>query len=222
MEGERTECIRCGDCCRASSPTLHLSDLDLVVSGGIPISALFAIRIGEPVYDNINGRIAPAAVELFKLKEKGTGQGCEFLAEKDNLCLLYEKRPSQCRAFKCWDDEELKRSFAEQKLSRWDVVDDVRMLALMEEQERRCGYELLKENLSDIKDKGEDAVRAVLDQVRFDHHIRAFAAQKLARGPEEMEFFFGRPLSETIEIYGLQVKRRMDGSYFLTMLKDGN
>jgi Fe-S-cluster containining protein len=197
-----------------------LSDLDLVISGGIPISALFAIRAGEPVYDNIKGRIAPAAVELVKLKERGRAQGCVFLAEKENLCLLYENRPVQCRAFKCWDDEEFKRSFVEQKLSRWDVVDDVRMLALMEEHERRCGYELLKDNLSDIKDKGDEAVRAVLDQVRFDHHIRTFAAQKLLKSPEEMDFFFGRPLFETIEIYGLQVKMRMDGSYLLTLLKE--
>jgi len=216
MDTERTECIRCGDCCRAGSPTLHISDVGLVKTDRIPLRDLYTIRIGEPVYDNLNGRIVPVSVEMIKIKERRHGGGCVFLDETDQRCLIYEYRPCQCSAMKCWDDNEFKLRYGEPRGSRWDLVEDERMLALMEEHERRTGYGHLKESVKAIQSLGETAVEEVLNEIRFDHHIRLFAGQKLGTSALEMDFYFGRPLSETIEVFGLQVRRQMDGTFLLT------
>jgi hypothetical protein len=44
-------------------------------------------------------------------------------------------------------------------------------------------------------------------------------AQKLGLKIEEMDFFFGRPLTETIVGFGLKVVREADGGFLLTRLK---
>jgi hypothetical protein len=47
-------------------------------------------------------------------------------------------------------------------------------------------------------------------------------AERLGLKPEEMEFFFGRPLKETITMFGLQVVQDPDGSFTLTKIKSSN
>ena len=56
----------------------------------------------------------------------------------------------------------------------------------------------------------------LLALVRFDFHLRPFVSRKLGIPVEEMSFYFGRPLAETIEDYGLRVIRERDGGFFLT------
>jgi len=223
MEEERTECIKCGECCRKASPTLHLSDVRMIESGLMPLKDLYTIRIGEPVYDNLNGRIGPSPTEMIKIRERPGDEGCVFLHFDDKVatCLIYEERPCQCRAMKCWDDSEFKEIYAQPRASRWDMVRDEKTLLLMDEHESRCGYEMVKELLRAIGEKGESAVQNLLELIRFDYHIRPFTNQRLGVPFAEMEFYFGRPLSGTIEAFGLQLTRRMDGSFFLTTLKQG-
>ena len=66
----RTHCIRCGECCLSSSPTLHEKDLALVVGGSIRLEHLYTIRRGELVRDNVQGRLVPADQEMIKVREK--------------------------------------------------------------------------------------------------------------------------------------------------------
>jgi hypothetical protein len=96
------------------------------------------------------------------------------------------------------------------------------LLGLMEEHERRCGYGLLEKLVEEIESKGEEAVEQILDLLRFDYHLRPFVADKLGLNPEEMDFFFGRPLTETIFMFGLQVDQGPDGSFILTKIKSSN
>ncbi|MCP4668971.1 MAG: hypothetical protein GY849_21755, partial [Deltaproteobacteria bacterium] len=46
-----------------------------------------------------------------------------------------------------------------------------------------------------------------------------FISKKMDIAPEEMDFLFGRPLMDTIHMFGLQVMRKSDGSFFLTPLE---
>jgi hypothetical protein len=87
---------------------------------------------------------------------------------------------------------------------------------MLEEHERRCSYSVLEKRVKQIESEGEKAVRKILDLLRFDFHLRPFISEKLGLSSEEMDFLFGRPLSDTITMFGLKVVREPDGSFLLT------
>jgi Fe-S-cluster containining protein len=216
----RTHCIRCGECCLRSSPTLHAKDLALVREGGFRIEHLYTIRKGELVRDNVRGRIVPADQEMIKVREKkGHSRTCIFYDGGKKACAIYEKRPAQCASLKCWDTTEFMELYQGPKLHRQDVVRNGVLLGLIEEQEKRCGYAVLHDHVRRISEHGEKAVEKILELLKFDFHLRPFLAQKLELRVEEMDFFFGRPLTETIVMFGLKVERQPDGGFFLTRIE---
>jgi hypothetical protein len=90
---------------------------------------------------------------------------------------------------------------------------------VIEAHERRCDYSALEKYVKRIESEGEKAVQKILDLLKFEHHMRPFIAEKLGLNPGEMDFFLGRPITETIQKFGLQVIKQPDGSFFLTAIK---
>lgn len=223
MEKPRDHCIRCGECCLKGSPTLQMEDLDLLKKGLIGRKDLYTIRKGELVTDNINEGLVVTERELVKVRErKEESGGCIFYDDPGKACTIYEQRPLQCAALKCWDTREFREVFQGPKLMRKQAIEDQVLMGLIEEHEMRCGYALLEKLVGEIESEGEEAVEQILDLLKFDYHLRPFVAEKLALNPEEMDFFFGRPLTETITMFGLQVVQAPDGSFFLTTIKSSN
>jgi Fe-S-cluster containining protein len=217
----RTHCIRCGECCLKSSPALHVEDLALLDEGILRAEHLYSIRKGELVRDNVHGGIVPADEEMIKVREnKGSGP-CLFYAKEEKACRIYEHRPAQCASLKCWDPSEFMELYQSPKLHRQDVIENGVLLDLIEEQEKRCSYAALDDHVRRIAEEGEKAVERVLELLKFDFHLRPFLSQKLGLRIEEMNFFFGRPLTETIVMFGLKVERQQDGGFLLTQLDWG-
>jgi Fe-S-cluster containining protein len=217
---KRTHCIRCGECCIRSSPTLQAEDLSLVEAGVIAVKDLYTIRRGELVWDNVIEALTIAQEEILKVKEK-KGGGCIFYDGTAKACTIYEKRPAQCSAMACWDTAEFMRVYKEAKLAREDVIRDRVLLGLIEAHETRCSYEELQDHVKAIEEEGEKAVEKIIELLRFDFQMRPFLVQKLRLNPEEMDFLFGRPLVETIVMFGLKVIREPDGSFYLTRIENG-
>ena len=223
LQEPRTHCIRCGECCLKSSPSLHTKDLTLVGGGYLRIEHLYTIRKGELVRDNIRGGLVPADQEMIKVREKrGGGRTCIFYAEEEKTCTIYEKRPAQCASLKCWDTAEFIELYRSPKLQRQDVIENSVLLGLIEEQEERCSYAALCDHVRRVSEEGEKAVEKILELLKFDFHLRPFLVQKLGLRIEDMDFFFGRPLTETIVMFGLKVERPPDGGFFLTRLGSEN
>ena len=220
VTNERTHCIRCGECCLGSSPTLQIADVSLVYDGFIDRGNLYTIRLGELVRDNIRGELRVTDKEIIKIKEKEKkdGKGCIYYDEKAKACTIYEYRPIQCKALACWDESEFMRVYARPKVDRRDIIRDKIILGLMKEHDKRCSYSELDKCVRQIKKEGEEAVGKILEILRFDHHIRAFTSKKLGIDLSEMGFLFGRPLTQTITMFGLKVIKSSDGSFFLTVL----
>ena len=214
----RTHCIRCGECCLGSSPTLQMADVSLVYDGFIERGNLYTIRLGELVRDNIRGELRVTDKEIIKIKEKKNSPGCIYYDEKAKACTIYEYRPIQCQALACWDDSEFMRVYARPKADRRDIIRDKIALGLMKEHDKRCSYMELDKLVREVEKEGEEAVEKILEVLKFDHHIRAFTSKKLDIGFSEMDFLFGRPLTGTITMFGLKVIREPDGSFFLTVL----
>ena len=217
----RTHCIRCGECCLESSPTLQREDLDLVRIGFLGRGDLYTIRKGELVRDNVYGRVIPADQEMIKVREKKDGNGgCIFYDGEEKACAIYENRPAQCASLKCWDTAEFLELYRRPKLDRRDVLENGVLLGLIEEQERRCSYGILEKLVKEIPVEGEDAVTKIMGLLKFDFYLRPFAHEKLNIPLEETDFFFGRPLIETIVMFGLKVIREPDGSFYLTRIEN--
>lgn len=219
MKGRRDHCIRCGDCCLSSSPTLQIQDLDLIRKGILKWSDLYAVRRGELVRNNIRGRLELASREMIKVKERlGEQEGaCILYVHEQRECTIYEQRPAQCVALKCWDASEFLRVFRGRKPFRKDIIDDPLLMALVEKHEERCSYALLHGHVKAIEVVGESAVDGILELLRYDFHMRKFLLENLHLNRDEMDLIFGRPLMETITMFGLKVVREGNGEFFLTM-----
>ncbi len=218
-DSPRTHCIRCGECCLRSSPTLQQEDIRLIQARHIKPHDLYTIRLGELVRDNINNKLKISDKELIKLKEKDAGKGCIHYDEKGKACRIYAHRPAQCSALACWDDSAFMRVYKGPKLTRKEIIDDRILLGLIEKHEEQCSYRALEKLVSRIETQGEKAVEGILARLRFDHQLRPFVSEKMEIDPREMDFVFGRPLTETITMFGLQVTGE-DGDFFLTVRQE--
>ena len=213
----RTHCIRCGECCLKSSPTLQADDLHLIEEGRLEAKDLISLRKGEMVTDIVHDTVCPAPEEMIKVREKkGDGGGCLFYDEGARACAVYDVRPLQCRALKCWDTRKILEILSRPKLKRSHVVQKAVLTGLIHEHEKRCAYIAVRDCVLRISSEGHKAVEDLLALIKFDFHLRPFVSGKLGIPVDEMDFYFGRPLAETIENYGLQVIRERDGGFFLT------
>lgn len=217
MEEPRDHCIRCGACCLRASPSLQISDIPCVTEGPIKRSDLYTLRAGELVQDNIQGGLKKTEREVIKVREREDNGACIFYDEADSSCVIYEHRPIQCAAMTCWDHAEFMRVYREPKADRRDFIRDSQLLRLMEAHEERCGYDRLDRYVREIETSGEKAVEKILGILKFDHDIRSLVPERLDVNPDELDLVFGRPLTETITMFGLKVVREPDGSFLLTL-----
>ena len=215
---ERTHCIRCGECCLDSSPILHMKDLPLVYEGEVERADLYTIRVGELVRDNIRDELKVTDTELIKVREKESGRGCIFYDDAEKACAIYGHRPAQCKALACWDESEFMRVYAKPKAGRKEIIHDQTLLRLIDEHEKRCAYARLDDCVKKIERDGETAVENILQILKFDHDIRRLIPERLDTDSDEIDLILGRPLTETITMFGLEVVTNPDGSFFLTML----
>jgi Fe-S-cluster containining protein len=216
-EKPKTHCIRCGECCIKSSPTLQTEDLLQVTKGLIPTHDLYTIRTGELVRDNIQNELKINENELIKLREKDPGKGCLYYDEKDRACRIYKHRPVQCSAQVCWDDSKYLETYKGPKLTRKEIIQDNILLGLMDQHEKKCSYRVLEKLVRQIETQGAKAVEDLVELLRFDHELRPFVSEKMGLAFNDMDLIFGRPLTETITMFGLRVVQEPDGSFYFTV-----
>lgn len=215
-------CTRCGECCLHSTPSLHLEDLALIEEGILPRFQLYTVRAGELVRDNVSVQMAFAEHELVKVREKeGNDPACVFYDEGGRACRIYDRRPLQCAALLCRDPSAFLEAYRRPKATRRHLFNAPALHRLMDEHEKRCGYPLLSAHVEEVRRRGRKAVEEILKILRFDHDLRPVAVERLGLDPRETDLLFGRPLIDTIVMFGLEVRREPDGAFFLTMLQRG-
>lgn len=204
------ECLRCGICCKKGGPAFHLEDSILIENGIILSKYLYTIRKGEPAYDNVKTRLAPVPSDIIKIKGRGTSWVCVFFDHKKNACRIYENRPIECRALKCWDTREIERIYARDRLTRKDLLSKIEGLwDLIEDHQRRCSYEEIKTHIDALNaDLKEEALKEINAILQYDIHLRQVAAESGRIDPEQMDFLFGRPLTQTMTVFGFKVIRK--------------
>jgi len=207
-----TECIRCGTCCKKGGPSFHLEDKVLIEKGIILSKYLYTIREDELCYDNVKESILPAASDIIKIKGQKDSMTCIFFNEEENECTIYAKRPLECRALKCWDTREIEKIYSKNRLTRKDLISTIEGLwDLIEDHQNQCSYETLKLFIDALnKDKKDEVLNGIFDIIKLDAKIRELVVQKGGLDPDMTDFIFGRPITETIRIYGFKIIKQND------------
>ncbi|MDJ0667030.1 MAG: YkgJ family cysteine cluster protein [Desulfobacterales bacterium] len=204
-------CRRCGECCRKGGPAFHPIDRPLIEKGLIPAACLYTIRPGEPVYDNVAGRLAFAKTDIIKIKGRGDHWTCCFLAANGHGCEIYQNRPAECRCMQCWDTREIETLYRQERLSRRDLVGTVEGLwELIAHHEERCAYRRVQElssQMASATERREKAMAEIRDMVRYDESLRQLLVEQGRAQADMLDFLLGRPLVQTLPGFHIQVKR---------------
>ncbi len=216
----RPRCIRCGTCCIKGSPTLTAADIELFNKDILKPQHVITIRKSEDSYSDRSQRIEPADREYLKIKELPNGKTCIFFSKLNNECSIYEARPRQCKMQECWNPDRSQNnedSWIERKTllqgtgPLWDII---------ERHEEKCSHAELKRAMGRLNATRGQTVDEVLDILRFDHHVREWLSENFNLDAETLDFFFGRPLKDTLFLYGLKLEQCEDGSFLLSVPAD--
>jgi len=205
---QKTDCRRCGTCCRNGGPVLHRDDIALLQHGSITHADLVTIRIGEPAYSPLVDRVEPSAFELIKVAGTTASWTCRFLAAADSRCLIYEDRPLECRLLNCREPEPLLRMIGRDTLVRLDLINHGDpVLQLIGEHEQRCSYGELHELIEELWENAADMRRVdrLSELLQEDIALRREALEQWQLPPIMEMFVFGRPLFLSVQQYGLTV-----------------
>ena len=214
------ECKRCGTCCMKGGPALHRDDKELVEQGYVPLNCLYTLRKGEIALDNVRGRLIEVSEDIVRLKSaEGSGACILFEAEK-NECSIYLDRPLECRALKCWDTRDIQEAYAEERLSRKEILEKSPDFAeLAGYHESKCDYRKIRELIAVLDDgKNKDALEQLREILAFDDHLRGLVLEKTSFDEGFLDFLFGRPLKQVLPGMGLKVVKK-DGKYVLSKKK---
>ena len=88
---------------------------------------------------------------------------------------------------------------------------------MIKEHQACCDYKKIQPLIKDIVgSKNNNARRKLLEIIRYDAEIRKLVVARGGLDPEMLNFLFGRPLTKTLENYGIKIhpedkKIRLDG-----------
>ncbi|MGD2098035.1 MAG: YkgJ family cysteine cluster protein [Desulfobacterales bacterium] len=203
-------CQRCGTCCQKGGPSFHQADKALIETGEIPSKCLYTIRKGEMAYDNIKQCLEPVGSDIIKIKGKGNSWTCLFFDEAQAACTIYDNRPIECRALKCWDTAELETLYAQKRLRREDLLADIKGLwELIKDHQQRCNYDTILALVKAIdSDKPGKARQKLVELIQFDNEIRKLVVSQGGLDADILDFLFGRPLNQTLNHFGLRVVQK--------------
>jgi Fe-S-cluster containining protein len=186
-----------------------MEDREKVDSGKIPLKSLFTIRQGEPAFDNLKGRVAPALSDILKIKGAAENDGtCQFLDQDQVACSIYDDRPMECRVLTCWDTSAIGAIYDKARLTRSHLLSRLPgLIDLVAEHQRRCDYGNIGQLAARIRNGEEvpQAVEALLELMRYDQSLRKVTVERTRLDPEMLEFLFGRPLYHTIRLFRLKL-----------------
>jgi len=207
------ECACCGTCCRNGPPGLHLEDATLYTDGVLDKAGLLTLRRGEPVRDNVAGRVVDLSEEMVRLKSAPDSGACIKLQE-ENHCLVYDRRPVQCRALKCWDTSELERIYGRNRAGRLDLIPEGSALAeIIREHESGCFLPDLRDAVERLRREGGGgaAVERIGDMLSRDRWFRDYLRENAGAGEDVLRFLLGVPLEEILERLGIAAEETESG-----------
>ncbi len=205
------ECTCCGTCCRNGPPGLHLEDAPLYTEGVLDKSHLLTLRQGEPVWDNVAGRVITLSREMVRL-QSDPGTGACILLQGENHCRIYARRPLQCRALKCWDTSDLERIYCRNRAGRLDLVPEESALAeIIGQHERECPLQDLRETVDRLRrEGGGEASARIGSLLQRDRWFREYLREHAGADEAVLCFILGTPVEEILLRMGISAEEAED------------
>ena len=204
MESEKKiqSCTRCGECCAKGGPALHSEDMIFLQNGLLRPTNLFTLRAGELAYHPLEERLIELSDEMIKIKSIDESSTCTFYDADHNACGIYESRPLECRALKCWDTKDVEGLFMQDLLSRLDLCSKGSVVAEMISAYERSFppgriYGLLSEACS--QEGTQQSSPEIEQMVSTDDAFRQKVVEALGLREDDLEFFFGRSVKSLIK-----------------------
>lgn len=220
-DGKEHECERCGECCIHGSPILYISDMRLFENGTLKPGDVYTLRKGEFEYDIVNEEMEQLPEETIRIKEIPGSKFCMFYDTKSSECTIYENRPKQCVHYECWYPKKLFSIMSEDRLSRQVLFQRIpALLEVIGEHEKVCSYERIQQFVENIQSGSEEAAEELIETLRFDTELRCLIAEKMNVAEDDLAVILGRPLMQTMKMFGYKVERDEDGVYCLVLQKE--
>lgn len=213
VEGNvKSSCDGCAACCTGGGPILRAADEHLIKTGKIPLKYLYTIREGELLFDKDKVTMVPLGRDNIKIKVNPETLECLFL-DHEKKCTIYNTRPSECRAFKCWDSRQIEMIYSSDEcLTRKDLLKDVAGLwELVKDHHERCSYEKLGALVEQIDSDNDKVLDEISAMVNYDKSLRETLGQKGNMDPEMVDFLLGRPLTQTIVMFSYKIEEKEGG-----------
>lgn len=212
-------CLRCGECCLKSSPTLTEADLKLFQDDILTWTEVYTLRRGERGLEPRSGAVTAIAAERLKLKEHSASKNCLFFAANPNRCLIYDHRPQQCREQLCNRSEaELPPADSSFLTRETFFGQHPELWALIAAHEERCAIARLEEALQQLAEKQAGASERLFDMLHFDHYLRQLLLTEWEVPAGAMDFLLGRPLTQILRQFGLKAEMTASGTFQLEPL----
>jgi Fe-S-cluster containining protein len=212
----RPYCIKCGECCIKGSPTLDVEDIRLFESGRLGPKDVYTVRKGEIVFDTVHEQSFINDKERIKIRETPGEKSCIFFQKGNRECVIYDDRPVQCRIQECWNPERQDVSEQARPLNRKDLFESTDQIwKVIQRHEEKCSQENFSREISRLGATKGQTVEKVIELLSFDNHVREFIGERMGIGPEILALFFGRPMRDFLEYYGLTVDQDNDETFTL-------
>jgi Fe-S-cluster containining protein len=214
-ESYQDACVRCGECCEISSPTLLAADLPLFQQEVLTWNEVYTLREGEQVTDR-EGKPAVLEEERLKIREVPGTRQCWFYLAATNSCRIHEQRPEQCRRQNCWG-EPAPPPLEEELLNRRDLLGQVpEVWGLIQAHEARCGLSQILRGLEDLAAGRSEEGDALFEALHFDHYLRQMLKEDWGLSQEAAELLLGRPITEILKQQGIIAALNTNGVFELS------
>jgi len=208
-------CVRCGECCELSSPTLLAPDLALFQQEVLTWNEVYTLRPGEQVTSR-EGQATTLAAERLKIREVPGSRQCWFYLAATRSCRIYEQRPEQCRRQQCWA-EEAQAPLPEELLTREALLSAVpEVWELVQAHQERCGLRRVLEALGKLETEPDTAGEALFDALHFDHYLRQMLQDDWELSAGAIDFILGLPLTQFLRDHGINASLTPEGTFRLT------
>ena len=159
--------------------------------------------------DNVQGHIMPAASDIIKIKGKDQSWECVFFEPKDKTCGIYEQRPMECKALKCWDTREMEAVYHKNRLTRQDLLAGIEGLwELIDAHEKQCAHDSINRAIQDLEGTHKQhASEVIVRAIQYDKAVRRLVTEKGYVTADMVDFLFGRPLMVTLKAAGCMVEQ---------------
>jgi Fe-S-cluster containining protein len=212
VEAARELCVRCGECCEKSSPTLLFSDLPLLIQEVLTWNEVYALPVGD-VAASREGAPTLLKEERLKVREVPGSRQCWFYQAAQHKCRIYEQRPEQCRRQQCWGepppepgtDEFLHRGHLFRQVPEiWDLI---------AAHQERCNRVKVREALERLTQGQEEAGDFLFNALHFDHHLRQMLLTEWELSTAATEMLLGRSLTDFLRDLGFKAILTPEGVF---------